>query len=255
MEFLEMVLGNLVIFQIVTEIIQVTIGVGMCYGALKWRKGLLTTTAIGWGFVLGVLLAFIFRDILEGTGALTCVVVGVLAMPILTYTSFAVNRFVLGFLVSCKLLIMLTTVLAKEGMIDIQTTIMLPLIGGTIVGLILMAWTSVSVSAFVLGCSFIGATEIASVISEWINRLLFTTTGDYGYLIDPIDMIFAFFKIELTDMWMLISMVIFMSLGSLSQIKRLKKNNIPLNTPVIVYESMTGPNGRMYTTNGHIDTK
>ena len=63
MEFLDMVLGNLVVFQIVTEIIQATIGVGMCYGALKWRKGLLTTTAIGWGFVLGVLFAFLFRDI------------------------------------------------------------------------------------------------------------------------------------------------------------------------------------------------
>lgn len=255
MEFLEMVLTNLAVFQIVTEIIQVTIGVGLCFGALKWRKGLLTTTAIGWGFVLGIFFAVIFGDILGGTGALTCVVIGVLVMPILTYTVFSVNRFVLGFLVSCKLLIMLTTVLAKEGMMDIQTTVMMPLIGGTIVGLCLMAWTRVSVSAFVLGCSFLGSTEIASVVSEWINRLLFAVTGDYGYLIDPVDLLFGLFKIELTDEWMLISMIIFMSLGIYTQIQRLKANNIPLNTPVIVYESTTEPNGRIHTANGHIDTK
>ena len=255
MEFVELVLENLVVYQIVTEIIQATIGAGLCFGALKWRKGLLTTTAIGWGFVLGILSAFMFGDMLGEAGALTCVVVGVLVMPVLTYTVFSVNRFVLGFLVSCKLLIMLTTVLAKEGLMDIQTTITLPLIGGTVVGLFLMAWTKVSVSAFVLGGSFIGASEIASVISEWMNRLMFATTGDYGYLLDPIDMIFAFFKVELTDEWMLISMVVFMALGIYSQIKRLKINNIPLNTPVIVYESTTEPNGRIHTSNGHIDTK
>lgn len=255
MEFFERLLMNLTVFQIVTEIIQATIGVGLCFGALKWRKGLLTTTAIGWGFVLGIVFAFIFGDILGETGALTCVAIGVLVMPLLTYTVFSVNRFVLGFLVGCKLLIMLTTVLAKEGMIDIYTTVTMPLLGGTIVGLCLMAWTRVSVSAFVLGCSFLGSAEIAPVVSEWINRLLFAVTGDYGYLIDPIDLFFGLFKIELTDEWMLISMIIFMSLGIYTQIKRLEANNIPLNTPVIVYESTTEPNGRIHTANGYIDTK
>ena len=176
MEFFERLLMNLAVFQIVTEIIQATIGVGLCFGALKWRKGLLTTTAIGWGFVLGIVFAFIFGDILGEIGALTCVAIGVLVMPLLTYT-------------------------------------------------------------------------------VWINRLLFAVTGDYGYLIDPIDLFFGLFKIELTDEWMLISMIIFMSLGIYTQIKRLEANNIPLNTPVIVYESTTEPNGRIHTANGYIDTK
>jgi large subunit ribosomal protein L20 len=34
----------------------------------------------------------------------------------------------------------------------------------------------------------------------------------------------------------------------------LKKNGIPLDTPLIGFESPTGPNGRIYTKSGHIDT-
>ena len=51
MEMIEWVISNLIIFEIVTNLIEVTIGAGMCFGALKWKKGLLTTTAIGCGLV------------------------------------------------------------------------------------------------------------------------------------------------------------------------------------------------------------
>ena len=59
MDTIEKILSNLLIFQIVIDIIKVTVGAGLCFGALKWRRGLLTTTAVGWGLFLGFLLAMV----------------------------------------------------------------------------------------------------------------------------------------------------------------------------------------------------
>lgn len=242
-ELIEMVLENLLLFQIVSSIIKVTIGVGLCFGALKWRRGLLTSTAIGWGFVLGVLCAMALSP--SGDGTLLFILIGVIALPILTYSIPGVNRFMLGFLVSSKLLFMLTTVLAKEGGMDVGEAIVLPLVGGTVAGVALMAWTSMRVSAFVLGCTFIGASEIAPVISEWINRILFSVTGNITYLFDPVDMIFALFKIELTDIWVLLSMIILMIWGARKQIRALKEEGIPLDTPIIGFECLRADNGKI----------
>lgn len=251
MGFFETIFQNWIIFEIVGSLIKVTLGAGLCFGALKWRKGLLTTTAIGWGFILGLALALFTSNLFGWVGAIVFVLAGIIALPILTYRVYGVNRFMLGFLVSTKLLFMLTTVLAKEYIIEISTAVILPLIGGTIVGFILMAWTQVSVSAFVLGCSFIGASEIAPVISEWINRIGFSLTGNLRFFYDPVDLLFAMFKIELTDIWTLVCMVLFMAIGAYIQIRNMKQKNIAMNTPLIAYESSIGPNGRIHDKDGN----
>lgn len=248
------IVARLLVFQIVIDLISVTVGAGLCFGALKWHRGLLTTTAIAWGFILGLIAAMFISEVAGEVGVIPCILVGTIGLPILTYTLPAVNRFILGFLVSNKLLFMVTTPLAKDGAIGIEEAIVVPLVLGIVAGLVLMAWTKVSVSAFVLGCTFVGASQIAPVISEWINRIFFAATGDIGYLIDPIDLIFALFKIELTDWWTLIAMVAFMGLGAYRQIRNMKEKGIPLDTPLIVVESKNGHNGRIYTKNGHIDT-
>ena len=235
-DILMMISENLIIFQIVTDMIKVTIGAGLCFGALKWRKGLLTTVAVAWGLILGIMIAYPIGEAVGFSAFLICGLIGMILLPILTYTIAGVNRFVLGFLVASKLFFMLTTVLAKDGTIEISTALILPLAAGTMVGILLMACIKIRVSSFVLACSFLGASEIAPVISEWVNRILFTATGDIEYLFDPIDMIFALFKIELTDMWMLISMIIFMVWGIYTQIKKLKEDGIPLETPIIGFE-------------------
>lgn len=159
MDFLETILSNIVIFQVITALIKASVGLGLCFGALKWRqgalvwrRGLLTTISIAWGFALGVLVASTLDD---STGALLCIIIGVIALPILTYTVPGVNRFMLGFLVASKLFFMLTMVLAKSGDMEVETAVFLPLIAGTVVGVCLMAWTKVRVSAFVLACTFI----------------------------------------------------------------------------------------------------
>lgn len=254
MDTMEEILSNLLIFQIVIDIIKVTVGAGLCFGALKWRRGLLTTTAVGWGLFLGFLLAMVVGEMIGGVGALIALLIGLICLPILTYTVPGVNRFILGFLVSSKLFFMLTTVLAKKGAIDIEYAIIAPLLAGTVVGLGLMAWTRIRVSAFVLSCTFVGASEIAPVISEWINRIFFSVTGDIGYLFDPIDLLFALFKIELTDHWMLGSMIILMIWGGYKQIGRLKANGIPLDTPLIGFEVPKADNGKIFTSKGSIDT-
>lgn len=247
------IIARLLIFQIVIDLISATVGAGLCFGALKWHRGLLTTTAIAWGFFLGLIAAMFVGEAAGEVGAILCILVGTIDLPILTYTSPAVNRFVLGFLVGNKLLFMVTTPLAKGGTIGIEEAIMIPLVLGAVVGIALMAWTKVRVSAFVLGCTFIGASQIAPIVSEWANRILYGLTGDIGYLFDPVDLIFALFKIELTDWWTLGAMVVFMGLGAYKQIKNMKEKGIPLDMPLVVFES-NSHNGRIYTKDGHIDT-
>ena len=248
------ILSRLLVFQIVFDLISVTVGAGLCFGALKWRRGLLTTTAIAWGFFLGLVAAIFIAEAAGEVGAVLCILIGTVSLPILTYTSPAVNRFVLGFLVSNKLFFMVATPLAKDGTIGIEEAILVPLVAGTVVGIGLMAWTRMRVSAFVLGCTFVGASQIAPIVSEWANRILFGITGDPTFLFDPIDLIFALFKIELTDWWTLGAMVVLMGLGAYKQIKNMKEKGIPLDTPLIGFEDPTGHNGRVYTKNGHIDT-
>ena len=215
------ILSRLLVFQIVFDLISVTVGAGLCFGALKWRRGLLTTTAIAWGFFLGLVAAIFIAEAAGEVGAVLCILIGTVSLPILTYTSPAVNRFVLGFLVSNKLFFMVATPLAKDGTIGIEEAILVPLVAGTVVGIGLMAWTRMRVSAFVLGCTFVGASQIAPIVSEWANRILFGITGDPTFLFDPIDLIFALFKIELTDWWTLGAMVVLMGLGAYKQIKNM----------------------------------
>ena len=86
MDTIEKILSNLLIFQIVIDIIKVTVGAGLCFGALKWRRGLLTTTAVGWGLFLGFLLAMVVGEMIGGVGALIALLIGLISLPILTYT-------------------------------------------------------------------------------------------------------------------------------------------------------------------------
>lgn len=258
MDFLETILSNIVILQVITALIKASVGLGLCFAALKWRqgalvwrRGLLTTISIAWGFALGVLAASTLDD---STGALLYIIIGVIALPILTYTVPGVNRFMLGFLVASKLFFMLTTVLAKSGDMEVETAVFLPLIAGTVVGVCLMAWTKVRVSAFVLACTFIGAAETAPAISELINRIFFTFTSDISYLFDPIDFLFGLFGIELTDKWTLVAMIILMIWGGYKQVNNIKAHGIPLNTPLIGFETRFEDNGKIITDYGTVDT-
>lgn len=225
----------------------VTLGAGLCFGALKWRRGLLTTTAIGWGAVLGLLLGNFYVSASNGSYETILIFAGLgaLIFPIMTYSIPGVNRFVLGFLVGAKLFGMFTTVMLKNGSLDAKVALMLPFVAGTLIGLVLMAWIQMRVSAFVISCSFVGAADIAPIISEWFNRIMYSTTGDISYLFDPIDLLFALFKIELTDEVTLYSLLILLALGCWSQLKRLKSMGIACSTPLIGFEVPREENGKI----------
>lgn len=239
MELLSYIIENIIVFQIVFELIEVTVGAGLCFGPLKWQRGLMTTVAIGWGCVFGLAAGYIGyeSDIISDFEAiLILAALGAIILPILTYTIAGFNRFVLGYIVTSKLAAMLSTVLVKEGMIDIEESILMPIIIGFVAGFIFMAWTRMRVLPFVLASSFLGASEIAPTISEWYNRIMYSTTSDISYLFDPVDLLFALFKIELTDTVTLISMILLMIFACYAHLNRLKKNNIPYNTPIIGFE-------------------
>ncbi len=259
MEVVEFIFENIVVFQVVSCLYDIALGTACCYGALKWRRGLITTVAIGWGIFLGFGLAIpmVFYGDANPSFLLVFPAIGMILLPILTYNIAGVNRFVLGYIVSSKLFFMATTVMAKNGDIDVLSALLYPLVGGAVIGLVLMAWTSIRVSAFVFSCTFIGASGIAPNISKLINGTLFTATGDFSFLFDPIDTLFAFFGIELTDEWTLGAMIVLMVIFGYRQIRTMKRKGIPLNAPLIAFEvpEDKGKNGRIYMDrNNHIDT-
>lgn len=259
MEVVEFIFENIVIFQVVSSLYDIALGAACCYGALKWRRGLITTVAIGWGIFLGFGLAIpmVFYGDANPSLLLLLPAIGMILLPILTYNIAGVNRFILGYIVSSKLFFMATTVMVKNGDIDFLSALLYPLIGGAMIGLVLMAWTSIRVSAFVFSCTFIGASGIAPNISKLINGALFAATRDFSFLFNPIDTFFAFFGVELTDEWTLGAMIVLMVIFGYHQIRTMKRKGIPLNAPLIGFEvpEDKGKNGRIYMGKGeHIDT-
>lgn len=154
MDVLEFILENIVIFKIISCLYDVVLGVACCYGALKWRRGLITTVSVGWGIFIGFGLAIplIYYGDANPSLLLLLPAIGMILLPILAYNVAGVNRFILGYIVSSKLFFMVTTVMMKNGSIDILSALLYPLIGGAVIGLILMAWTRIRVSAFVFSC-------------------------------------------------------------------------------------------------------
>lgn len=232
-------LGYITIFQIISDIFDMCIGSALIFGALKWRKGLLTTTAFYWGIVLGCLSGLFITFLLDadiGVVIIT-IIIGAVIFPILTYCFPAVNRFVLGFLVTMKLLYMLTTYLCKNGSMGFETAIMLPLVLGTILGIVFMLLRQLSVLPFALGCAFLGASQVAPTIAKYINQIIFGITHDYSLLFDPVDFIFALFKIELTDGWTLLLMIVLMCIGLPVQMNYIKRQGYSYDTPIIAFET------------------
>lgn len=232
-------LSYITIFQVVSDIYDLFIGSALIFGALKWRKGLLTTTAFYWGIILGFLSGVFMTFSSDSDSSLVLVVtlIGAVIFPVLTYCIPAVNRFVLGFLVTMKLLYMLTTYLCKNGNMDFETAITMPLIIATILGLILAAWHQMSVLPFALACVFLGASQLAPTIAKYVNQFVFGITHDYSLLFDPIDFIFALLKIELTDGWTLLFMIILMFIGLPVQLNFIKQQGYTYDTPIIAFET------------------
>jgi hypothetical protein len=179
---------------------------------------------------------------------------GAVVFAILAYTVSGVNRFVIGFIVSSKLIFMVTTVMAKSGDMELAFVLLIPLIVGTVCGLILMSWTKVKISAFVLATAFIGASEVAPVIAKYINQGLFAYSRDFGYLLDPIDIIFSLMKVELTDKTTLLVMIPLLIFGITKQFKAVKAQlnalgyNDPLSVPLITFETENKKNhGKVIT--------
>lgn len=234
MDFIERLIG----FEIVFQLIDIAFGTWICFGALKWHKGLLTKVALCWGFVLGLIFGLVFSYALyEEYPFYICMLVGVIIFPILTYTVPGVNRFVLGFIVITKMAFMATTVIWKSGGMDFDNIFTYALIAGLIGGLVFAAWRQIAVGPFVLACAFLGASEVAPIISKYINQFLYSITGDVSYLFDPIDFLFSLLKIELTDFWTLLIMVILMCFGVNKQLQSVKAQGYSYDTPIITYET------------------
>ena len=230
MSFLENIIG----LKLLSDVFSAIFGAWICFGALKWRKGLITTIAMYWGLFLGLFVGtMLAMNTYDPTSILVAPVVGLIILPIAVYKVPAVNRFIIGFIVAMKIVFMITTVLMKAGEMSISTALMVPLIVGTIVGVILMLWTQFSIGSYIIATSFIGAAQAAPSVSNIINYIEAGFTGEIWW--DPYDILFALFKIELTDFWTLVILIIMLAWACVYTYKHITAV-IPPNTPLIVYE-------------------
>lgn len=163
--------------------------------------------------------------------------IGAVVFPILTYKVPAINRFVLGFIVTMKLLYMVTTFLYKNGNMEFGTAITMPLIAATILGIIFALLRQMSVLPFSLACVFLGASQFAPTFAKYVKQFIFGITHDYSLLFDPIDFVFALFRIELTDGWTLLFMIILMCIGLPVQLNYIKRQGYTYDTPIIAFET------------------
>lgn len=224
----------LAIFCFVVQAINVFVGASLCFGPLKWRKNLIAITALGWGAVLGFLIWDNFLSSGDIDSLIICCLIGAIVLAAMAYTVSVVNRFIVGYILGEKLTFMLTTVLAKEGFMDGKLAILLPILLGILVGLILMSRDHTGKKTYILAYTFVGASQVAPTVSDWINRGLFGITGDISFLFDPIDIIYSLFGIEITDVWTFIIVVLLMVLGVRTQMKLSQKSDGIVSTPPII---------------------
>lgn len=236
---MESFFGYVAIFQIVADLYDLFLGSALVFGALKWRKGLLSATAFYWGVALGLVGGFLITYVADINPIIILFTMGIgaIVLPYLTYHLPAVNRFILGFLVTLKLLYMVTTSLCKRGNMELGTALVLPLVLATVLGVIFMALQRLSVLPFTLGCVFLGASQLAPTLAKYVNQFIFGITHDYSLLFDPVDFIFALFKIELTDDWTLLFIIVLMCMGVPTQLKSIKRQGYTYDTPIIVFET------------------
>ena len=118
-----------------------------------------------------------------------------------------------------------------------EEAIIMPLVLAAILGIVFMLLRQLSVLPFALGCVFLGASQIAPTAAKYINQFIFGITHDYSLLFDPVDFIFALFKIELTDGLTLLIMIVLMCIGVPLQLKYIKEQGYTYDTPIITFET------------------
>ncbi len=232
------IISTIALVEIILDLLKGTMGIGMCFFALKWRRGLMTTTAVGWGVFLGAIAGYYAADISDSLVTIIIFMgIGAIVLPILTYNIPGVNRFMIGYIVFMKIAYMFTTELFRRGSTDWFGILLLPMIIGAIGGVILAAWVDVPVSAFVLACAFFGASEAAPIIAKYINYVGYGITQDVNWLIDPLGIIMKLFSIELSDIPTLVSLLILMGFGIPMQLQIIKNQGYSYSIPLIVFET------------------
>lgn len=261
-----------VLIFIALNLLQTAVGAGLCFAPIKWQKGLITAMSIKLGMLAGGILATIITIYLfdsEASGVprsvaykyieyipaffVISVILGAIIMPVLTYTVSKINRFVLGYIVGSKLTIIFTVGAIHDGLdeignylfngnlnIEIIIVMLMPVIIGSIFGIILASLDKFKISAYVVACSYIGASECAPNIEKYLGYIKAFLTGDIGAAIDPIDMIFSSYNIELNSMTTFVIIIILMGISSYYKIKSLLNQGYSLDTNIALLETEEG---------------
>lgn len=186
---LEVMMNAIIVVQTVTSAV-------MCVYGYKWSKGLIATMSIYIGVFIGGLITAMLINIAAHPAMLLALPVTVIWFWVAAYKVVWLNHFLAGFLLVMKLSYMIVYTMMDNGIIEFNLGALLgmPLVLGLISGIIICAIFN---NYVVLLCvTFIGATELGTRICAWIDKGLFVTTGNIGFMFNPLDIVLEFFGIE-----------------------------------------------------------
>lgn len=226
MEFFAFILNALIIVRMCT-------GAVMCVFGYKWRKGLISIMAMYIGLFLGVLAFYLVASsgMDAGIGLVLCLVITV-GFTTAAYKNVTLNHFLTAFLVGIKLFTMFLYFLMEQGIIEYGWSLIVVPVLLSLVGAIYVC-QRFTYMAVVCCTAYIGAVEVSLSLSKLINGTLFSLTGDFGYLFDPVSFVLGLLGIDIPSGIEIVLIIVIFVVGAWYQRKKLIENNIDLSNVVV----------------------
>lgn len=220
---------GVMILKVITSVLMGLFGV-------RWQKGLIGMTGCIIGFNAGFVTAMHLYFRLE-LGEISFIVIPIetIICGILAYRNLTFNHFLVGFLVADKISFLILEVLMDNNVIDFDLGILviIPVVVGIIVGCI---GCKFFVYKIMISClALISAINLEPIIEKWVNRGLFATTGDVGFVLetDPTKLILQVIGIEVPSLLGCFLMILLFGIFFAIHYFYIKKQGLELSEYVI----------------------
>ena len=221
---------------VVVMILKVITSVLMGFFEVRWQKGLIGITGYIIGFNAGFVTAIYlyFRLELEEI-SFVIIPIEMIICGRLAYRNLTFNHFLVGFLVADKISFLILEVLMDNNIIEFNLGILviIPVVVGIIIGCI---GCKFFVYKIMISClALISAINLEPIIEKWVNRSLFVTTGDVGFVLesDPTKLILQIIGIEVPSLLGCFLMILLFGIFFAIHYFYIKKQGLALSQYII----------------------
>lgn len=185
-----------ILFLNLFKVFQFVIAGIMCVFGYKWSKGLIASASSYIGIGIGGGLAFFLLQ--NGSGLevfLIPIALGAI-LSFLAYRNVIWNHFLVGALLSIKVLLMFFIKISTNMSTDASGALFaLAFVISIVVGiLVCSSYNQYIILAFI---AYTGAVEVTTSIFDFINNGLFLFTGNLSFIFNPIESMLALFGISI----------------------------------------------------------